>query len=353
MVNPVRVGVIGCGWIAQTAHLTAYVGNARSRLVAICDKDEALLRRIGDEYRVKNRFLDHRELLESGLVDAVSICTPTATHSNIAVDAANSGVNILCEKPLAADLSEADRIVRAVRENKVKFMIAFNCRFLPNHVKTREYLQSGRIGQPLLIKGEAITAGPYRAGVNEADLESEAASMMGAFFDMGSHLADLILWMGGEARDVYGAFATNNRCFSVDDTATALVRLKSGVLGTLIVSWIDLPDYQAMSDARVVQVIGTKGKIESEFTGPSLFYYGSHSITSKMRGRIRIIPAGLNPKVPDEGIKWSYREEIDRFLESLLDDKEPPVCIEDGVRALKLVVAAYESAKLGRAVSLE
>lgn len=348
-----RVGVIGCGWIAQTAHLPAYMENARSRLVAVCDKDETLLRRIGDEYRVKNRFSDHLELLESGLVDAVSICTPTATHSDIAVDAANSGVNILCEKPLAANLLEADRIARAVRENKVKFMTAFNLRFLPNHVKTREYVESGRIGQPLLINGQVIAPGPYRAGANESDPASEARKRLGAFFDIGSHLADVIMWIGGDPRDVYGNFMTNDQRFAVDDTATVLIRLKSGVLGTMIVGWADLPDYQAMSDARIVQVIGTKGKIESEFSGPSLFYYGSQSITSRIRGRVRITPARLNPNVPDDGMRWSYRDEIDRFLESLLENKEPPISIEDGERALKVVVSAYESARLGRAVSLE
>jgi predicted dehydrogenase len=99
--------------------------------------------------------------------------------------------------------------------------------------------------------------------------------------------------------------------------------------------------------------VGTKGKIDSEFFGPSLFFYGSDSISSKIRGKVRIMPVIFNSKIPDEALKWSFRAEIDSFIEAIIHDRETPVTIEHGFRVLRLVTAAYESAKHKSAVNLE
>jgi predicted dehydrogenase len=112
-VDLVRVGVIGCGWIGQNTHVPVLLENSKAKLVAICDRDEVLLGRVGDKYGMQNRFCDYIELLESGLVDAVSICTPTATHSEIALASTKAGIHVLCEKPLASNLREAQLIVDA------------------------------------------------------------------------------------------------------------------------------------------------------------------------------------------------------------------------------------------------
>lgn len=353
MLKPLRVGVIGCGWIAENVHIPYYIENPKSRLVAICDINKEHLEKVGERYKVRNCFREYQELLESDVIDAVSICTPTATHSKIAVEAAKNGVHILCEKPLAANLVEAEEIVKAVYQSRIKFMVGFNYRFLPNHMKTKEFVEAGRIGKPIFVRGEVVTAGPYRTEINEKDYAYETKKRIGAFFDLGSHVADLFIWMVGEPKEVYAAFSTYGNNISVDDSATALIRFQSNVLGNITVTWLNLPDYQATADSRMIEIIGTRGKIDSEFYGPSLFFYGSNSITSKIRGKIKITPVKFNPKVPDEALKWSYKKEIDCFLESIIKDKKPPVTIEHAVTALRLIVSAYESARLKSAVILE
>jgi predicted dehydrogenase len=352
-MKPLRVGVIGCGWISQNIHIPAYVENPKSKLAAVCDANEERLHEVAKRYDVKNVFVNHKDLLESGLVDAVSICTPTAAHCEVAVEAAEHGIHTLCEKPLASNLEEGKKIVQAVHQSEIKFMVGFNYRFLPNHEMTKKFIDAGRIGKPIFIKGEVVTPGPYKTDIPEKDYSFEAKKRIGAFFDLGSHLVDLFLWIMGKPIEVYAAFSSYMNDAGVDDSATALIKFQSNVLGNVTVSWLDLPDYQSTGDSRMLEVVGTEGKIDSEFFGPSLFFYGSHSISSKIRGKVRIMPVRFNPRIPDEALKWSYKKEIDSFIESIVSNRKTPVTVDHGFSVLNVVTAAYESAKSKAAISLE
>lgn len=352
-MKPLRVGIIGCGWIAQTAHIPAYIENPKSKLVAICDANRERLDEFARKYKIQNAFSDYQELLQSNSVDAVSICTPTALHSQVAVECAKNNVHVLCEKPLASNLEEAERIVQALSENRIKFMVGFNYRFLPNHVMAKKFVDAGKIGKPLLIRGVVVAPGPYRTDIDEKNYPSEAKKRIGAFFDLGSHLVDLFVWMMGKPSEVYAAFSSRTNDTDVDDSATALVRFQSNVLGNVTVSWVNLPDYQSASDSRMIEIIGTGGRIDSEFLGPSLYFYGSNSISSKIKGKVKITPGKFNPKIPDEALKWSYKKEIDCFLESIVRDQKPPITLDHALQVLKIVVAAYDSAKHKSAVSME
>jgi UDP-N-acetylglucosamine 3-dehydrogenase len=157
-----KVGIIGCGYIAQTAHIPNYLNNPRVTVSALCDRDEVLLKSAGSQFQIKQQFTDYKELLESNTVDAVSVCTPTASHSHIVVEAAHNGVHALCEKPMASTLEEGEAMLKSVSEAKTKFTVGFNYRFLPNHVKAKKYLEDGKIGKLILARGEVLTAGPYR-----------------------------------------------------------------------------------------------------------------------------------------------------------------------------------------------
>lgn len=296
--------------------------------------------------------MSSQELLESNLIDAVSVCTPTAAHWKVAVEAAKNGIHTLCEKPLASNMEEAEKIVEAVHQSKIKFMVGFNYRFLPNHVMTKRFIDAGRIGKPIFIRGEVVTPGPYKAGIDEKDYPREAEKRIGAFFDLGSHFADLFIWMMGRPKEVYATFSSYKNTVGIDDSANALIKFESNVLGSIAVSWLDLPDYQSISDSRIIEIVGTKGKIDTEFFGPSLFFYGSNSISSKIRGKVRIMPVNFDSRIPDEALKWSYKKEIDSFVDSVINNEETPISIEHGISVLKLVTAAYESAKHKTAVSL-
>jgi len=343
--------VIGCGAIAQEVHIPNYVQNPRSKLAAICDVDQKILDDIAVKYGVEHTFNDYRQLFKSGLIEAASVCVPTHLHSEVVINAAKCGVHVLCEKPLAVNMDEADEMLEAASRGGIKLMVGFNRRFLPNHVKAREYVRKGKIGKPILARAQMILAGPYGDKVEPGLYAKEAEKRIGCLLDSASHLVDLLIWVFGKPCQVCAYTSTYMDGISVDDLAVMSVKFQSGVLGTISVAWLNLPDYQAMDDSRRIEIIGTKGKIESDGLGPSLYFYGTDSLTSRLRGRIRITPR-FDPKNPSEALSWSYRQEIEDFLTSVTRNREPAVSGEQAREGLRLILAAYESARTKSVISI-
>jgi UDP-N-acetylglucosamine 3-dehydrogenase len=244
----VKVGVIGCGHIAQEVHIPNYMENSKSILEAVCDVNQDISNEVAMEYKLKHVFNDYRELLDSDLVEAVSVCVPTSLHSKVVIDAVTRGIHVLCEKPLATDMKEADEMLEAVSRSGVKFMVGFNRRFLPNHMKAKEYLEKGKIGRPILARAQTITAGPYENEIEKSSYPKEAEKRLGCLFDSGSHLADLIMWMLGKPSEVSASVSTWVDGVRVDDSAVVLVKFENGALGSICTAWLNLPDYQAMEE---------------------------------------------------------------------------------------------------------
>jgi predicted dehydrogenase len=115
----------------------------------------------------------------------------------ISIEAVRGGIHVLCEKPLVSNLDDAELIRREVEREKVRFMVGFNYRFLPNHVMARRFAHDGRIGRPIFIRGQSVTAGAYRADIPPSHYAQESKKRIGALFDMESHLADLFIWQAG------------------------------------------------------------------------------------------------------------------------------------------------------------
>jgi UDP-N-acetylglucosamine 3-dehydrogenase len=341
MMRKIKVGVVGCGYIAQQVHIPNYLQNPRSELVAICDTNKDVLEETAKKYGIKYRFEDFRELLDGGLVEAVSVCVPTRLHCKIVTESARKGVHVLCEKPLASNLEEADMMLEAASENAITFSVGFNLRFLQNHVKVREYLNDGRIGKPIFARAQLITTGPYSA--SKHSYASETERRIGCLFDSGAHVSDLMLWMFGKPSCVSAYLSTHMQGVKVDDSALASIEFESGLLGELSVAWVPIFNYAAMAESKRIQIVGTNGILESDIFGPSFRFYSVDSLSSKIKGKITLTPGRFDPKIPLEALSWSYTREIDDFLQSISSDKTPLVSGEKARDSLKLILAAYES----------
>ena len=348
-----KVGIVGCGHIAQTAHIPNYLNNPRVDVSALCDRDEVLLKSVGSQFQIKHQFTDYKEMLESNSVDAISVCTPTTTHSRIVIEAARHGVHALCEKPLASTLEEAEEMLKAVSEARIKFTVGFNYRFLPNHIKAKEYLNGGKIGKLILTRSEVVTAGPYGSEFTTSEYKYQTEKRLGVFFDLGSHVTDLLIWIAGEPKEVFATCGTHMNGVRVDDFAFVTIKFESGVVGNIITLWLNLPNYQAIADSRKIELIGSEGKIDADFFGPSLFFYSKRSLASRLKGKIEIIPNKFSSKDPNEALKWSYRKEIDSFVESVLDNKTVAVTGNEAKKCLEVILAAYKSNKSGYIIKLD
>lgn len=145
-MEKLRVGVIGCGSIAQHRHIPEYKANKNVELVAVCDINEDRVNEVAAKYQIA-AYTNYEELLSSGVVDAVSVCTPNYLHAPISIAALNSGLHVLCEKPMATSKQEAEEMIAAAKDSGKKLMIGHNQRFVPSHQRARQLIASGEIGK--------------------------------------------------------------------------------------------------------------------------------------------------------------------------------------------------------------
>jgi|YelNatPaOPRAMG01_1025707.scaffolds.fasta_scaffold61827_2 predicted dehydrogenase len=351
-MKAVKVGVVGCGQIAKEAHIPNYVMNPKAMLTAICDVDEQAAKALCEKYGVKHFFTNYEELFESNYVQAVSVCVPTHLHSKVVKAAAEHGIHVLCEKPIASTLKEADEILDAVSKSKIKFTVGYNRRFLPNHILMKKYLEEGRIGKPILARASTITMGPYQPQIEVSKYADEAKKRVGCLFDSGAHLVDLMLWLFGKPKEVNSIMSTYFEGVTVDDSAIMVTKFENGVIGSVHVAWLDLPNFKATENTRRIEIIGTHGLLESDCLGPSLSIYNKTSLTSKIKGKAWLTPVKFDPRIPQEALAFSFAKEIENFLDSIIKNKTPLVTGTQARESLRLILAAYESYESKKTVSL-
>jgi predicted dehydrogenase len=141
----VKVGIVGTGKIARV-HAQSLVNLEEADFTAVCDMDAARAQAFADEYGVPNVFSDMNEMLTSGLVEAVMCCTPHPVHERVVVAAANAGIHVLCEKPMAITLDEADRMIAAADAAGVAFGVIFQRRWWPAAQRIRAAIDAGHLG---------------------------------------------------------------------------------------------------------------------------------------------------------------------------------------------------------------
>ena len=341
----VNVGIIGACYIAQQSHIPAYLTSPNAKIVGVADPDEKKLAAVQRMFCVQKVFSNYTRLLEENL-DAVSICTPTKTHFKIAVEAAEKGLHILCEKPISSTLEEAEEMIRTCEKNGVKLMVGFNYRFIRTHQEAKKMIEEGRIGKPFFIHGQFASMGPYE------DLERTRNSFYfdpksggGVLFDSGSHLFDLLRWYFGEVKEVHAIRGTYVEDIQVDDVAAVSLKFENGRVGSLTCIWTQIESWSAMGNEGFVKVIGSDGKIVSSLFGPTLKFFSKRSKICKIKGEVELTPRGFDPKNPLEALQKSWRDEIEAFLDAIISDKDVPVTGVDGKRVLELVLKAYESAR--------
>ncbi|RLE60114.1 MAG: gfo/Idh/MocA family oxidoreductase [Thermoprotei archaeon] len=298
--------------------------------VAIFDDDEARLKRASEQYGVEKTYTDFRKLLEKEELDAVIITSENAKHKDMAVAAAEHGVHILCEKPIATTLRDADDMLAYANRYNVKFQTAFVMRYHGVTVKVKELLENGEIGDIRVIT--TTNHGKYPGGwFGEPELAGG-----GAIMDHTVHTADLMRWYTkSEADTVYAMKAKNIRPqLRAEDAASMLIRFKNGVLGSIDCSW-SRPDTWPIWGDVYMGIFGTEGYI----------------VVDAFRSCIDLV----TDKQP---LKWIYfgtdcdLEMIKDFIRVIVEDRVPRASGWDGRQALEIALAAYKSIERDEPVKL-
>ena len=314
--------VIGCGRNAKTVLNDIYDMTDEFDLY-FASRDINKAREYSELFGGAGFFGSYEEAVQDPRVDAVYISTPHNLHLDNAVLAARYSKHILVEKPIARDLDEARRMIDVAKDAGVKLMIAENYRFLPAVQRCKDIIEAGNIGTVRLIQ---IQAEGY--SVPSAWRTSQETSGGGVFIDTGIHFVDVMLNLGGFPERLYAAKPPQvHRHIDVEDGMVVTAHLPGGVIGL-----INFSRATAVKNQRqLINVTGSKGHL-------SFVPYSNEIIfeTTEVLRTIRLPEAR-------RGVCGMVRE----FRESILEDREPVMNGQEGLRDLAIVLGAYQSAERG------
>ena len=330
----VRIAVIGGGNVAQVAHLPAYRANPDVELVSLVEEDPVKRKNLGRQYGFKSTYEDLTKMLANEEIDGVDVCTPNFLHAPMTIAALRAGCHVLCEKPLARNATEAQRMVETAKRKKKKLMVAMNNRFRADVEILQRFMKRGELGNVQIVKaGWRRTARDWQRGDWFTD---ELKAGGGALLDLGVPKMDLAMWIAGLKRptrvtcNVFGKAGKRG----VEDSATAMVNFAGGSCLILEVTWNLLEP----KDQTYLQIYGSKG-------GANLYPLRIHKA---MHGQlVNVTPAVEGGK---NYYKESYRKEINHFIECIQKKKTPRTTGEEALKVLKILDAMYESASTGREV---
>jgi 1,5-anhydro-D-fructose reductase (1,5-anhydro-D-mannitol-forming) len=259
----VRVGIVGCGKIAERNHIPGFRGVDGYEITALCDIVAEKMEEKKREFELENAacFSRSDELFASGLVDAVAICTPNDLHHPQTIAACKAGLHVLCEKPMAASLDEATDMIEAARAAGVVLQINQSLRYNAQYQTVVDLVHQGAIGDPFHVR--CLRAGattPNRGWSPGADWFVQKKRQGGLLLDIGIHMADLLRMIMGDAVSVAGLVDTRNQDIDVPDNISAVMRFENGGTGVLELSWT-LP-----GGAGFLEVYGTGGRIRMGFS---------------------------------------------------------------------------------------
>ena len=257
---PVHWGIVGCGWVARDYVAPAILSAPTARLVAACDPDPAALRRLAEGNTGVARHAELAAFLATPGLEAVYVATPNHLHRPLVEAAARAGKHVLCEKPMATTLADAEAMVAACRAAGVRYATAFDQRFHARHRRLRELVQAGRLGDITVARVHYAcwTPGNWSPVAGEAHDNwrvDPARAGGGAFIDLAPHGLDLTQVLLGEPLvETTCLFQRRVFDYPVDDGAALLGRFRSGALLVMNVAY-NCPDHYPR---RTLELIGTR-----------------------------------------------------------------------------------------------
>lgn len=342
-----KVGIIGCGKIAQVRHIPEYLDNPNVEVVGYYDWNADRAAELADKFGGK-AYSTEDELLAESDIDAVSVCVANNAHAKVTIKALNAGKHVLCEKPMAVTLDECLEMVKVAKDNQKYLMIGQNQRFAKAHVKAKELIKEGLIGDVITFKTTFGHGGPETWGIDGEKntwFFDKSRSVMGAMADLGVHKTDLIQFLlDTKIVETTARIATLDKKdgqgnpIEVDDNAICIYKMENGIIGTMTASWT----YYGEEDNSTI-LYGTKG-IMKIYDDPEY----SIKLTTQDGEKILydIDKIQTNDNQTKSGI-------IDAFVDAVVNDHEPEVSGDDVLNAMQAVFASLKSAKTNRTVTIQ
>jgi len=355
-MHKVRTALVGCGKVGQI-HAAALRDLPESEFVAVCDSDRGRADAFAARYGVRG-CTDVPTMLREASVEAVLVCTPHPLHAGPVVQAAEAGVHALVEKPLAATLADCDAMLEASRRAGTQLSVISQRRFYEPVLRMKEALDAGKIGRPVL---GVFAMFSWR---DQAYYQSDpwrgrwATEGGGVLVNQSPHQLDLLHWFMGEIDEISGCWANLNHPFvEVEDTALAMIRFKSGGLGSVVTSLSQKPGIFTK-----VHVHGSNGaSVGVETDRGATFVAGVSEVTEPPLNDLWTVPGEehlLAEFQAQDRARFAqvsatthyHRLQIQDFLRALQEARPPQVTGEDGRVVVEMFTAVYRSQRERRPI---
>jgi scyllo-inositol 2-dehydrogenase (NAD+) len=316
------VGLVGLGRLGRVYARDLATRIAETRLVAVADPVGSLAQDVAAEFDVPRHYTDPLALLDEAAVEAVVIVSPTDTHRQLVVAAAQRGKPTFCEKPPALSLDEISVMKDAIAKGGIFFQMGFMRRFDTGYAFAKKQIEAGRIGTPLVFK--STSRDPFRPSLEYANPKSSG----GMLIDMGIHDFDLARWFMGDVRMVatIGATIAYPELAAVGDIDNAVTSLTfaSGKLGVVDLSRSGIYGYDISTE-----ILGLEGTLK-------IGYLRETPVTVLTKNSV------AHDTVPYfmERFKDAYTTQLQNFAQNVLQERPAPITIDDGLEALRIGVAA-------------
>ena len=359
-MEKIKVGVIGCGGIANGKHMPSIKSLGDVEIVAFCDiikeKAEESKKNFGTEDA--KVYTDYKELLKDDSIVAVHVCTPNRSHSFITVDALHAGKHVICEKPMAINTAEAKKMVDAAKETGKILTIGYQNRYRTDSAYLKRACENDDLGEIYYAKALALRR---RAVPTWGVFLNEYEQGGGPLIDIGTHALDLTLWTMDNYKPKYCVGTsyhkfryqtqTGNACgdwnpdeFTVEDSAFGFIVMENGATISLESAWalntLEVREAQTL-------ICGTKGGADMLDGLRFNSVEGNRQVVKNIDLSTGAVAYYSGFSGGSDGEREAYQ-----WIQSIIDDKDPCVLPEQAYCVTQILEGIYESAKTGDIVFL-
>jgi UDP-N-acetyl-2-amino-2-deoxyglucuronate dehydrogenase len=341
-MNRLKIGIVGCGRISKN-HMESLKNLEKyAKVTCCCDSLEERAINTAQLYHIKKYYTNYQEMLNNESLDLVSICTPSGLHPEHGIMAAEKGVNVLTEKPMAINIDDANRLIKACDLNNVQLFVVKQNRLNTTMQILSKAIDKGRFGKIFMIQSNIFWQRP-QSYYDSAKWRGTWEFDGGAFMNQASHYVDAMQWLFGPVDSVMAETATMKRQIEAEDTGCAILKFRNGAIGTINVTMLTYPKNFEGS----ITVLGEKGTVK--IGGVAINHiekwdFEDYDDDDKFITDCNYAP----PSVYGFGHEPYYKN----VLETLLGIAEPHTDGRDGRKSVEIIQAIYMSAKTGKKVSL-
>lgn len=336
-----KIGIIGCGAITCFRHAPECESNPDIEIAGFFDLVESRAGELAQKYGGRV-YKTYEDMLNDKDVDGVIVCTSNSTHAEVTIKSLKAGKHVLCEKPLATTIEDGIAMDKAAKDADRLLMIAQNQRMDAAHIKAKEIISSGVLGNVISFRSEFSHSGPENWGVDKSKNNwffNKNTAILGAMGDLGVHKIDLMRWMLEEeflnVSAIVGSYDkkdADGRPISVDDNAICLLTTKSGIVGTVTASW---SNYGFVDNSTKIYCANGVIRInETLQNGVEVVWKNGENVLYKLPVQTR------------SGI-------VDAFADAVANGKASPISAGDAVKTLRVIFAALKASESGNRVSIE